>query len=244
MWCFFGTLFYMVVPHIPIANAFMNGSAIDINVKNLIFGTLFHEAYYPFWYLATLIILVLLTPLFALVLKNKIMSFVFLVILCVGAVFDIVFPEITCQSSFFYFLGCYLSVYFRGYFEKTYSCNEKIIAFILLGVSLISRSFLSIEVLNKFLLYLSPILVWISSDVFTWKITNFQKQSFFIYASHVILVTCVNKFLLSMVSINQISVSMVYIVSPIITLGVIYSLYKIFIWKFDGFYSLICGNRK
>ena len=64
-------LFYMFIARIPVVSHFMRNQAMELSFVNIVKGVFFHEANFVFWYMATLIILVVLTPLIALILKRK-----------------------------------------------------------------------------------------------------------------------------------------------------------------------------
>ncbi len=244
LWNIFGTLFYMTIPRIPLVGSMMNSVVVDFSFSNLLKGIFLHEYYFPLWYLASLIILIALTPLMAFILRLRSISIMMLVLLAFGAIFNLSLGEINCHSTFYFFIGCVLAVNCKNLAECSYTRVASVISGAFLLVFAMLRAYGNIKWLVIILTLISPILLWVMFSNFEWKVTWFQRQSFFIYVSHVIIVTSVNKIILrfSGQGYDEVWIIGSYLLAPVITLGIIYIIARGLHLK-KQLYGLICGGR-
>lgn len=246
LWNAFGTLFYMTVTNVPATASLLNsGEPIKINLQNLLSGIFLYKYYFPFWYLYNLIILTALAPLLLLILRNRITSCI-----CLGATAVIAYVQVPLYTVkpaplFYFALGAVLAVYGRDFFEKQSKLNP--IAYAVLFVGFCIVRFFDVPYISRAFLLLSPFVLWKSADLFFGKALEkkpmwFCGQSFFIYAAHIIPVTAVGH-LLTKLSGTNIWVVLSYLITPWITLIILYAVAR-FLHKFTPkFYGLICGGR-
>ncbi|QIZ05651.1 acyltransferase [Priestia megaterium] len=252
LWNTFGTIFYMVIPRFPFVASAMNGSATEVTILNLIKGIFFHAYYFPFWYLQDLIVLMALSPLFLLVLKRKQFSLLVLTIMAVAHLFNTPLMIIHTASLFFFYLGSSLAVYYRDWFEKRKGRNYSFVCLMVL-ILLIELRLQNYRIISDIAYLLSPLAMWNMFDLFNQsgklgyqkETLWFEKQSFFIYASHIIIVTTVGKVLLKVGGAGDNSTWIIgnFIVAPFITLFVIYVLSRLLSRYCSRFYGIISGNR-
>ncbi|MGU8132231.1 acyltransferase family protein [Clostridium perfringens] len=247
-WNSFGTMFYLLIPKIPVISSFFNYNEVNINLFNILEGIVLFKYYFPLWYLGYLIILVILTPIFAILIKNKNIAVFSVVILGIIYLSGNNFFFLSVSSIFFFLLGSVLAIHFPSIFvdaKKRKIVNICIVFFLVLSFLKV----ITINVLvNRILYLILPIILWFAFDLFliNKEPFNFEKQSFFIYCSHIIIVTSVNKILLkvgNLLELNEIWIVLSYIIAPVITLFIIYIIYIIMKNNFSMFYKFICGNR-
>lgn len=246
-WNLVGTIFYMLVPRIPIVGNMISAGAVSINLQNLVKGIFHYEYYFPLWYLFYLIILVFLAPIFSFLLKRKNISILLLVLTGIGYILDIKLPVLSCSSVFFYYSGAYFAVYFPCIFtkrERTFHAGSCLIAFV---VIVLIRYFFIQSYISKVLYLTAPFVLWKGFDVFpfTKPAPRFVKQSFFIYCSHIIPLTIFDKLLVYILAPfegNAVAI-IAYLTSPAITIIVLWVGSSILAKYCHGFYAFISGGR-
>lgn len=239
-------VFYMTVTRLPIISSMMNnGTVIEINLENIAKGILLNEFYFPFWYLQDLIVLMILAPLFVLIVRNKVLLAITFVVMVVCNVMSIDLIIINSSSALFFLLGGTVAIYGREYWEQRskYACFYLMFFIIICVIRLIG-----IPVISNLCYYLSPIVLWKLFDLFmtervlTEKIKWFVKQSFFIYAAHIIPITVIGH-LLSKIGQGFWWMLISYLVAPWITLFLLYIVANILHKYIPVFYKVICGDR-
>lgn len=236
-------LFYMFIARIPFISSFMRNQAMEISFVNILKGILFHEANFAFWYMATLIILVALTPLIALILKCKGAFIIVFALVALGGIMDLQLPDFECKFIFFFLLGSYLAVYGKGFFEKQVSNPIILVLIIFIAFSIFYRTFVDNKFFATIILYCTPFCLWLVSQKIEFKVTDFIRQTFFIYAGHVFIVTIVNKLLLKLGNTSAVWAIVSYLIAPIFTLAILWCLYRLLIKIAPQVYGVLCGDR-
>lgn len=236
-------LFYMFIARIPVVSNFMRNQAMKISFVNIVKGIFFHEANFVFWYMATLIILVALTPLIAFILKRKGAFAIAFVLIAIGGIMNLQLPDFECKFVVFFLLGSYLAVYGKEFFEKQVPNSAILILVAFIVFSIFYRTFVDDKFLTTIVLYCTPVCVWIVSQKLKFKITDFMRQTFFIYAGHVFIVTMINKVLLKLGNASAVWAIVSYLIAPIFTLAVLWCLYRLLIKIAPRVYGVLCGDR-
>lgn len=246
LWNAFGMIFYMVITHIPLAASMMNnGEVIPLTLPNVVAGVFFHKYYFTFWYLKDLIVLIAISPVLLVLLRNKCVALMSILVSAVAVLLKLDFVIFEGTSLLFFMIGGYAVTYTKEFFEnKENSAWKWLLAFALTGII----RYVKVPIIAELSYFISPILLWKSVDVFLplafcrRKIRWFITQSFFVYASHIIPVTIIGH-LLAKVSHNYLWVTVSYLISPWITLALIYVVANILYKHTPRFYGLICGGR-
>lgn len=242
IWNTFGTVFYMIIP--AILNEVF-GTALEFpkaTAANILAGILNHKYYFPLWWLKTMICFVVFAPVLGTVLKKK-WAACFVIIVC--AVLGTRYYSI-CGVGIrwlaIYLLGAYMGVYHRGVVERNYSRVFSGAAWlyimIISGIRIAGIS----TVANDILLILSPAALWIALSGMNVCPTQFMKHSFFVYTSHILIVSSISN-ILEKISYSQIWVVMNYFLTAGISMIIIYIGYRILNDNFKAFYRIISGNR-
>ena len=245
LWNAFGMVFYITVTHVPFLSALMNnGKAIEITIPNIVEGLFLHKYYFTFWYLQDLIILTALSPVLLMVLKNRYVGIALMLVSFLTNAASIDLIIVRTSSLMFFMLGAYISIYAREYFETDKgNVTVYLSGFILAGIV----RYYHIPVAEQIAFLASPILFWKGIDLLIpmkklKEPKGFISQSFFIYASHVIPITIIGH-ILSKAGRGMAWAACSYLISPWITLGLIYLIAKLLHKLCPNFYRMICGYR-
>lgn len=100
------------------------------------------------------------------------------------------------SSLFFFMLGGFLVSYMRSFYEGQ-AKNKKQLFSLSIVVIFVLVKFFEIPILSNIMLLISPLALWFAFGVIqAINITWFMRQSFFIYAFHIIPVTVFMKILI------------------------------------------------
>lgn len=229
LWNTFGMVFYMTVTHIPVVVNMMNdGEEIPLTLSNVLEGAFLYKYYFTFWYLKDLMLLMLISPVLFVLLKNKYVTWISIIVSAVAVLlkFDFVFFRGT--SFLFFMIGGCAVTHARDFFEnKENNAGKWLLAFVLTGIIRYANIYVNVPIIAELSYFVSPILLWkcidmfLPSDFYEKQIRWFMTQSFFIYASHVIPVTIIGH-ILAKVGQNNLWATISYMIAPWITLALIY----------------------
>ncbi len=193
--------------------------------------------------MATLIMLVSLSPIIAVGLRKQKPFLVSLGFIAFGGVLNYQLPDFEMKFITFYLLGSYIAVYHKEILEQMVERKHLLLSTVVLICSVVFRTFTNEGYLHTILLYATPICVWNMGQMLRFRITDFTRQSFYIYAGHIVIVTTFNKLLLRINNSSAIWALSSYFLAPMLTLIVLWCTYKIIIQTMPHFYRVICGNR-
>lgn len=244
-----GFLFYFTVTHIPFLSASVNGGeVVELTWENVGKGIFLHKYYYSFWFMQDLIVLTAISPIILLVLRNRWLSYGVLLGLVAAAVLGVDIRLCQTLSLTLFLLGGILAVYHRDFWEKPnrnkYEAILWAVLFLIGGVirMLRIRYFLVISQIT------APICFWKMLDcldafgVFDREPPLFCKQSFFIYASHILPVEAMNR-LLSRVNPSMAWACVNYLINPPLVLLLIWLAAKVMNRICPRLYKVLCGGR-
>lgn len=249
VWNILGLLFFLIVTRIPgMPFKIYGGQVVGMTWSNILKGIFLHEFYFPFWFMEELIVLTAFSPILAILLRNRHMSYVAIIILLVLSMLGLNTPFCQTNSALLFALGGTLSVYHRGYWENPNHNNFETAFYIVLFFICAAIKWLSIPFSYTIYIVVAPILFWKSCEllgqmnVFDHEPLWFCKQSFFIYSAHIFPVEGLSS-ILSKVSSNMAWISFSYMVNPLIVLAFLYVVARILAQKFPKVYGVLCGNR-
>ncbi len=221
-----------------------------------------YECNPAFWYVLQLIGITLLTPFLLKIYQNKYASLVCLAVLLAGYLLigsyekNFLFPGI-----FFYSIGAVGTIHFRKIFDWNFYSEKwkrtvPVLASLLFVFLLLWRFWLidldaDISYLRGTLAYrlfefLAAIAFWFAVDVFAIgekKVFAFEKNSFFIYASHWFVLSVLNIILKKLLPMNPIFRGCIYLAEPLVVVALILCV-AVFMKKYlTGFYKTITGGR-
>lgn len=245
-WNTVGMVFYIAITRIPLISSMMNNQeVVEITVESVIKGIFLHANYYSFCYMADLIMLTLASPFINYMLQRKKVSVVVVFILSVFAYFDVNFLIFKAESLFYFVLGGCITVYFNDFWSEE---NKNKWLYLLAFIVFVGLRYFDIPVAGRVAYLVLPILMWKAMDVIlpekliehnpSWFIT----QTFFIYAAHLIPITCLGH-LLSKLNGGIVWATISYCAAPGITLIFLF-IAAVWMHRFmPKIYSVLCGAR-
>ncbi len=242
LWNLFCFLFYYVLTHTAAVRFMNDTSVVELTAVNLFKAVILHKNNFPFWYLQDLILFILFCPVIYAILNHKWLSKLTLLLLALLSV--AIYSNIS--GLFFFVMGGYIAFYHREVIEKTCDNNILKCLCVVILLALIVLKYMNLELLFHVLLLVSPLAVWIAFENFKFPRAKwFIKQSFFIYACHVIPITIIMKVIakLSIKMKSDFACAVAYLITPWITLFIIYIIASLLNKFFPRIYKILSGGR-
>ena len=205
-----------------------------------VFTCCLHE-YYTLWFLKSLIILILITPLIWLLLKNHSKKFPTGLLALVIIVIAYRYGWIKIGSEIFYFIGAYIGLNLREQLFigcKGLSILSTIIIIVQLGAIVVAD--------NRVLVVLFAVSLWFFLDF--WELESvslpwWMSITFFIYVSHDMFLEAMEKIFLKVFGISPIMAILDYCLMPFLTLGVAILVSKVLQLLCPAVWKLVTGSR-
>ena len=220
------------------------------------FLTIFHyESNFIFWFLFDLIVFVFISPLFDLLLKNKIIAFLALATMIVLTDFGIKLPEsvfYSYNSIIYYFIGCIIGKYYFNLFCRTDYKRAIItisgVVFLICSFLSFCKEYYSINCFNSLYVILLVIYVgsfWILSNAFVtrMKLYDFYSYSFMIYALHAKISIKLSEVLFGILPKNSAFSIINFIITLAVTVVLICLISKVLKRFVKPVYIFITGSR-
>ena len=245
-WNTIGMIFYMAITRIPFISSMMNNQeVIEITVESIFKGVFLHTYYYSFWYMSDLIVLTVISPFLLKIFQNKKVSIALISVLFLLSYFDIDIAVFKAESLFYFSLGGFISLYLNDFWSME---NKKKTRYVVSFIIFASMRYFDVPVVGRIAYLILPLLMWKSVDVLLpqklieQNLSWFVSQTFFIYAAHLIPITCLGH-LLSKVNGSVMWATLSYCAAPIITLIFIY-IVSVWMHRYiPKLYSILCGAR-
>lgn len=195
-----------------------------------------------------LIVLTMISPIVLFLLRQKWLSHAAVVILTVMIMLGMNIRLCQVSSLLLFLLGGIISVYYRDFWEKKNENHLLIMIWFLLFFICCILKWIDSPNISKVVVIIMPIFFWKAMDfldafaVYGQEPSWFFKQSFFIYAVHVIPVESLSA-LLSKISNTMTWASISYMITPPVILCFIYIIAKMLNSKCPGIYRILCGGR-
>lgn len=249
IWNTLGFIYFLTITHIPVLSATVNGGeVVHLTFENIFKGIFLHKYYYSFWFMQDVIVLTIISPIILLFLRNRWFSYTVAAGLMITSLFNINFWVCQSSSLLLFLIGGILAVYHRDFWEQANQNKYETVLWLLLFLLYSVVKWLSLPYISTIALMLSPIFFWKLLDfldifgVYDHEPFWFCKQSFFIYAAHIIPVDAMNG-ILSRINNTMLWASISYMLVPLLVLLLIYFAARILNKKFPIIYHVLCGNR-
>ncbi len=255
-WNVVGMLFEIVTSYTFISKFFLSREKFVLTIPNVIEGIFFYKCNGPFWFICTLIIFVIISPIFEFLAKRKTTAFISVLLFILLSQFDV--PVISTllyktSSLTFYMVGCIIGKHYMRQFTSEKGKLFSIVSLCIFLICTVIWFFRSIGVLrfsvvvNIILLTIYALSFWVAADL----MLNIKKISvkpifydnFFIYAMHINVSAIIVKLLYLVMPKDVIFAIPNFILSTVLTLTVILFFAKILRKKTNQLYLLISGKK-
>lgn len=256
IWNTLGMFFEIITSYSFVSQYFTAREKFVMTVPNILKGIFFYQCNGPFWFICTLIIFVILTPLFDLLAKNKLTSFLSLAAFIVLSNFEIPFlsPLIYGTDTLVYYMaGCILGRHFLKQFSERSTKKLSICSvcvFVLCTAIWFVRGMgffdLPLPVTTIFLTVYA-LSFWYAADMFDFKnrkLKPFMGDSFFVYAMHINLSAVIAKLLYMIMPKGVIWSIPNFVLTTVLTLLIIL-LFAFVLRKYlNPVYLILSGKKK
>lgn len=262
IWNTISYLFFVLLTNVSILSARINIDHVSFDIITMI-DAIINSRYSTLWFIEDLMIFVAITPLIFYILKNKKIGNIIMIIIYIANIIILCLNNSENYSTttlsinnllyhiFFFMGGAYLALHKKELVEKKNEKLTKISTYLTIIMVLIS---IIIAVFKTKINYIRPIMYvyitimiawsWFFTD--NWKYENikwWQKISFFIYCTHMIILLIIQKIIL-IVSKGNIYIGTIdYIISPIICIIIIAIIAKFLKNKMPRTWKIITGGR-
>ena len=254
LWNFIYYAAFLVLVLCPISNKFMDTKEITFNLSELVNAVLFHTYHNSFWFVGQLMIFVLIAPIVYLVIKRKVGILVVPIMLAMmnkTHTIPFFFTEIITDSLVYWVLGGWLSIHKA----EILSVKSKWKHLFLYGtVCLLVARFIyeysdawtKITVVSDILLFINVCFLWFAFDSLSvFKVFDWMRYSFFIYALHPLIVDTIKKGFFAFFPANSSSFALFnYFLSGMGGLLICYMTAKVLEHILPRMTSVLCGGRK
>lgn len=189
---------YVIATRLPAVTEIVGKNPVPLNQSEWM-AAVFQYRYAPiFWYLYQLILLILLSPVIYLLLKQRILGLVYLAALLAAVHFHLDTRHPNTDALFYYSFAAYAALHGRKAAEAVQSPKRRMAGsgLLLLAILCFFRmGSLGADVLwTVAYRFLMPVSLWVLADGERWMETKpWMRQSMFLYAIHFVVVRFVNK---------------------------------------------------
>ena len=222
LWNIIFVAIYWTMTHISFIASMMNMPPVPSDIAGIMLSII-NSKYTVLWFVKDLIVFSLMSPVFYVMLKSK--------IIMVVSICGLVFLNMSYSmeyESIWHWLPVYLLGAYVGY-NKLYKItpSEKYQRKIAVGCIMILVGLYAIVYLDDrrmFLFrFLSPILIWVLYDCFPakWTLTKFQEKKwmrglFFIYCTHFFIINIFQKLIFKILPHNHLCINLIQLITPVL----------------------------
>ena len=236
------TFLFLGVLQLPFLNSFMQMNH-PLTLENMLKGLFLFQYDYHYWYMAHLIVCILISPVLLLLLNNKKTAVITMTVLLATNVVRLTYGQAQFFNLFYYFAGAFLVKWYPDLLlHKKYSKKSSVIALILFSaISVITMLIDSGTVLQVAIL---PMMLcfWIFLDLLSHKkVYAFEKESFFVFSIHLAFLLVIDR-VMARLGTSRLCGWIDYLATPCVCLGAIYIVYKIMTKLLPNVYCVLTGR--
>lgn len=189
---------YVTATGIPAVQRVIGKEPVPFNMDGIMAAVL-HYRYAPiFWYLYQLIILILLSPIIYMFVKNRILGLVYLAALILAVYFHLDTQHPNTDALLYYSFAAWMALHGRGVMEAEYGKRRLFAGAVSAGLTVFC--FVKAHIPGAGVLwtvsyrFLIPASIWLLFDGrYAGGVRPWMRQSMFLYAIHFVVVRLVNK---------------------------------------------------
>lgn len=249
-WSIIFLIYYSVITIIPGLNNYFDNQ-FNLSLTKIPYNIIMGTCAEGIWYIRVLVVYVIFSPIIYIMMKqNKKMS---LIIIILSSLFKLIFNVSYSNPLFWlpvYLLGAYLAIFHNVFLDTTeFVIKNKKIYYAL--IFFVAFQFICIDIDkngNLYYLYrlISPLFIFLileSIKLYRYKPFKIEKISFLLYCTHLPLLKIIRKILFILFGYNQYVSIFIFVVSIILTIGIIYYVYIIIDKIYPKFLKIITGDR-
>ena len=220
-----------------------------VSVEEIINGILFHKYLPMFWFLVYLMLYIAISPAIYLLIKDKKIGLFFIVLYLVLLAFGVRYAS---DDLFLYLLGGYVAIHHKELLNRdSYSSRECITAIILLVLVITTRVVFNIrdidepsiiEIIFCIIYFVSLYIIFSYLPEFS-TIKTVGKYQFFIYATHLFILSLFKKTVRIVFPNNSVLALIAYLCAPIFTIITACFIGNIMSKKVPKLYKILVGGR-
>lgn len=223
VWSTVSFIYIAMLTHISFFSSRMNMETVQLTLSNIL-NCILLSKYAPLWFIRDLIIFVLVAPLIFFIIKRKLLC-----IITIALFTSINFIINTDYYSVMYWIPLYLSGAYLGHYytdtiesiqfiNKKHSVIKIISAITFIMVFIIAYFNENDGASMYFYRLTSPFLIWILIDgiSFNKKPEWWMEISFFIYCTHFVIISSLQKIVLLVLGKSTLAFFITYLITPII----------------------------
>ena len=256
IWNTLGMLFEIMTSYTFVSQFFSVREKFVMTVPNILQGIFFYKCNGPFWFICSLMIFVIFTPLFDLLAKNIITSFLSLTAFIVLSHFKIPILSTLIHETdalVYYMVGCIIGRHFLKWFSER--CTKKLSVFSVcffalctvvwfvrgMGVFDLPVPFTAIFLTAYALSF------WYAADIVDFmnrKLKPFMGDSFFVYAMHINLSAIIAKLLYLIMPKGIVWSIPNFVLTTVLTLCIILIFAFVLRNHMNPLYLILSGKKK
>ncbi len=252
IWNTISYLIYLIPALITPTRFLPKENIVRFILIDFIQGVLLFKYNAIFWFVFNLIVLITISPIIFLVLRDKLRGqiitiFVFMLwLLRTKNGNAILGSEIRLDAVSFFIMGSYVALHGETIFKKVLDKKYAIVLIcfwiLLLTINIMSPT----KFIYKLGIFVGVTAIWYGIDLFLEKltVTKYMNYTFIIYAMHAIILKVTSNLILKLLGKQSIFALLNYIIAPIITLIIIYMLTVRIKKHFPTTYGVINGSRE
>lgn len=254
IWNTIWMLFQILCSYSFLSKYFIGREKFELSFINILKGIFFYEANIPFWFIFDLIVFAFASPLINLIVNKKSTSIIIVFILSILSVYGIHIPTNLFYSSnsiLFYLIGAIIGKHYFYVFAQKSTKKMKLLSVLYLSVYVLVKNLFPFTkvawslFLEVIIFTLCAFSIWNILDIFVEKIKphSIYSHSFAIYAMHINISAIVTKLLFIILPKNEYFAFPNFILTVIITLGLINLFCIILECYAPKIYAFIMGKR-
>ena len=221
----------------------------SVSVEEIINGILFHKYLPMFWFLAYLMLYIAISPMIYLFIKDKTIGLIFIVLYLVLLSFEVPYAS---DGLFLYLLGGYVAIHHKELLNRdSYSSREYITAIILLVLVITTRVVFNIRDIDEpsIIETIFCIIYFVSLYIIFSYLPEFNtiktvgKYQFFIYATHLFILSLFKKTVRIVFPNNSVLALIAYLCAPIFTIITACFIGNLMSKKVPKLYKILVGGR-
>lgn len=232
LWSLITLAIFIVFKAIPYTSHLINTN-FQLSWTSIFNSIFIHPINGALWFLRDLYILVIMSPIFYYLMERKITAKIILFITAILWIFDLQYTFLV-EPTFFFLIGSYLSISHKKLTivkRRTKTIYSIFISYMLLICILtfifVTKSWNPI-ILSKisvttglFVLFFNLQLLFSKNSIINHCLDAFKSYSFFVYASHLIVVQFIRKVIIIIFEPNNILLTIIsYIITLILTISI------------------------